>query len=674
MSELLDELNEEQKESVLALSGVNMVFAGPGSGKTKSLTTKIAYLIEEENVLPSKIWGCTFTKKAANEMKERLEKIVGPSAKKVKLKTIHSTAFYIIKEAYRYKGKMWDIPQILAKEGIAQAHLYKWIKKHKFQNKDAKAFLSKISTDKLYKINPEQIKKELENNAGEVIEWDKTDKLDWWQQYYLVFKEYERWKKSRNYIDFPDILLLCLEILKDPAYNTFVKALKKKISHFLIDEVQDNNEISFEIANILAEEANSYTIYGDFRQGIYSFQGASLKNILNWKKLHNPREISFTKNYRSTPQIVNNANTFIANSPLFKDAQPSMAVRKLGENIDVFCHNSEVEEGMWVLDKVQEYLSNGYEPRDIFILYRVHSLARETEDNFLLHDIPYVIYSETDFFNRKEIKDMISYLTIAKDPVKCNWRHFKRVLNRPNRFLSNNLINDIKDAADEIGEKPWEVLENIWDHDFEPWQQSRLMDFVQSINSIKSMIAQNKTTKEILLFILDKIGYRQWAIEEQKLVKADDDIDMNFEALLTSVGKFEKVDDFFDFMNRVKEEEKKKKDPDGNFVKMMSIHRSKGLENKIVFVIGMTEKTYPFYKAVEEGNEEEEKRIMYVAMTRPQDKLYFSTIDSRRVGKKVGPSPYLGGLMDVSMKNATYTGSMFDIEQLEERYEQKGRK
>lgn len=637
----LESLNDLQKEAVLYNEGPLTILSVAGSGKTRTLTTKIAYLTEELGIRPGRIWACTFTKKAANEMQERLSGIIGEKADFVKLSTIHSLAFKLWKQGMRSKEPWWECPKILSNEGIAQSALYKFLKKHSFPSKDAKEYLAKISLFKLDRIRPKDVKQRIEANTGYPIRWDKPHELKWEESVYLVYKEYERWKEEKDYIDFQDMLLNCIDLLENPRFESFVSKVQRNCEYLLVDEAQDTNTIAFKIMKIIGDQHRNISIIGDLRQSIYGFQGAKISNAKQFINEYNPKMINLNINYRSSRTIVENANEVIAKSTEVI-GEPAITPNPEGERIRLIGNYGLAGEGQNILDLVKHMHDvEGHDWKDIAVLYRIHSQSREIEDQFLLNEIPYVIFSKTSFYNRKEIKDLLCYLEIALHPDKADIKQYKRIANRPVRYITNKTFNEVDDIADDLEIHHSEIFASPWDYISDGQLVNSIEKLMGDITLLRRYINQGKETSEIFRFILESLGYKEWAINEKKMRDVDDDVEMNFESLIGSVHKFKDPQDFLDFVDDIKNKEKKKKDENGNYIKMMSIHASKGKEFPVVIIAGMCNRTYPFYKAVEEGNVDEERRVMYVALTRPKSKLILSNILSRYGKFKVNTSPYL---------------------------------
>lgn len=621
---------------------------------TRCIVNKIEYLVQDQDVMPSRIWACTFTNKAAGEMKERLKKSLGNKAETLKLSTIHSLAYRIYRQVLKEYHPWEDLPKILTHKGSISKHLYKMFKEKKFRHQDAATMLDFIDSLKIRAITPEMYKKQCEENEiGEKILWKNYPNLNWEQTVAVVYEEYERWKTKRGYIDFGDMLVYGLQVLKDPKYKKFIQRLVMRVEYLIIDESQDTNTIAFEIAEILSSYHNKIFLFGDLRQSLYSFQGVDIQDTLNFIRKQQPKIVDLNQNYRSTKKIVNAGNAVIKNSPDII-GEPAFTENEEGEDIRLFGNADLTDESETILEQILELRHQEKEDwRDITILYRVHSQSREIEDQLLINDIPYVSFSKVSFFDRKEIKDLLAYLNICRYPEDATIKDYKRIANRPTRYISNKALDKLEDCADDEDITIYQALERLWDYpDLTNQEMTSLENLLQDLQSLKKFINKRppevdnddlwyRATHEILNYILETMGYKDWAINQKKVSEVDNDIEMNFDSLLNSVKKFDHPDRFLAFLAKVKENEKRKKDENGDYVKLMSCHASKGKEFKNVFIAGVCNRLYPFYRAVDEGKTEEEKRIFYVAMTRAQKRLYISNILDKLGSKLVNLSPFV---------------------------------
>ena len=641
----LTTLNDRQKEAVLHSDGALAVLSSAGSGKTRTVTTKIAYLVTEKEVRPTRIWACTFTNKAANEMKERLEPIIGAACSSVKMSTIHSLAYKLMRDAKKSKEAWFKMPEILKNEWHALSHLYKFCRDKNLPNKNAKMYLQEIANLKLDLITVKNFKQfrpydvDPDKTADEPID-DMTEAL------HVVYKEYERWLEKNNKMDFQDMLVGCYKTLSDPKYAKYVEGLQNRVEYLIVDEAQDTNTVSFKILEIMAGKHRNVTIVGDTRQLIYSFQGARMENIENFIKMYQPKMIDLNTNYRSTRNIVDNANKLIS---FAKDTigEPAITPNVDGPPIMWMNSGSVEDEAGKVFDAIESLHYAGTDWKDMAVLYRVHSQAVAIEDYLMMHDIPYVTFSKQSFYQRKEIIDLVEYLKIFTDPKGFNNTQLKRLANKPSRFISNKAIGELEDFAFDSDMELWDALKQVHNSDIASFQKEKLDVLYEHLYKGIKKFKNGASPKELAEYVLNPegLGYEAWAVKERMEKTPDVDVAMNFDAILGTLQRFETPLEFFEFLDQMKEEDKSRKsrqdDPDYNGVKLMTIHASKGKEFKKVILMGVCDRMYPFYKAREEGNSDEERRVMYVALTRPETHLYLSVIDGNMGRYNVRPSNYL---------------------------------
>jgi DNA helicase-2/ATP-dependent DNA helicase PcrA len=654
----LDSLNERQRQAVLNNEGALAVLSSAGSGKTRTVTTKIAYLINELDTRPTRIWACTFTNKAANEMKERLEPIIGDKAHKTKMSTIHSMAYHIYKQAMKWKYSWFKMPKIMVHEYGAISHLYKHFKHLNLASRDMKGYIQHIANLKLDLIGPEDLRAQ---NPTMNLDVDPEEhRFGHIESLYLVYKEYERWKEQSNQMDFQDILVNCYNTLKDPKYAVFLANLQERVEHLIVDEAQDTNTVSFKILDLMAQKHKNITIVGDTRQLIYSFQGARMENITGFIDKYSPKLIDLNVNYRSTKTIVDNANKLISYATEVI-GEPAITPNEIGEPIKYFTSFDEQEESDRVMRLIDElHYAKGVPYKDITILYRVHSQAVPIEDQFIMNNIPYITFTKTSFYQRKEIKDIIEYLKLFRDPTNMTDAQLKRLANRPARFISNVALGKLKDFAFDSDKDIYEALHDvhsIWN--INSFQKNALDKLYSQIAHGARLYRKGVSTKELVEYIIrpeedNGMNYEQWAIDEKKQKDPDGDVSLNFDAILGMVARYPKPEDWFEHLKEIKKQEKEReermKDPNGDWIKLMSIHASKGKEFKKVIIMGMCDRIFPFYRAVEECNEAEERRVMYVGLTRPQEELYLSVIRGKYGRYNVAQSPY------ITQMNIDYNG------------------
>lgn len=645
----LSKLNDGQKEAVTHTGGNLVVLSVSGSGKTTTLIKKIEYMVNELNYSASKIWACTFTNKAADEMRERLAITLGDEAEKVKISTVHSMAYKILKYLKQRQNPTWQAPRIMVNTYKVFFHLLSYVKNENFNNKNVGAYLQDIGWLKANLIDVNNFKKLRPYVEGHRMYNEDLHKV------YIKYQEYLKYTRQ---MDFNDMLLLCNDALHDKKHEDSVKQLRKKIEHLVVDECQDLGVAAFSIVEALMgdNEVNS-TMVGDLRQTIFCFQSANIQNMPDFIARHHPKVINLNINYRSTKSIVTAANNLIATAKDIENV-PAITPNEQGYEVMYNTHEDSESEGSNILDLVESLIDDGLEYKDIFILYRIHAQAREIEDQFIINNIPYVIQSNANFYKRKEVKDILAYLEIITDVDNIDIKTLKRIANKPTRFLSNKVMELFDNQCFEKDYSTWEGLQNIYNMDgFKGWEMEALDNLSESLMTLNDMYnVDDCRTFELVKYILKDMKYEEWTIKEMQEKSPDQDPVLNLDALLTSVSKFPDAKAFLAFVNNSIEDEKKKKSKDGNHVKLMTVHASKGQEAHTVILLGVCNRMYPFYKAMESGGDgEEEKRIMYVAQTRAMKQMYFSVINGKMGRFNVGPSPYLD-LMDIGYNGGNSVG------------------
>ncbi|NRA76909.1 MAG: UvrD-helicase domain-containing protein [Pseudoalteromonas sp.] len=610
------------------------------SGKTRVIIAKVIHLIQDKDIPPNNIWICTFTKKAKEELVERLSKEVGASiAKKVKIGTLHSISFSIYKNGLvlvdKRNRKM--LPRPLVNEGTALFQIFNFIRANekKVHSRDGKDFLSTINVRRMYGVTLENYQQFCKFEP----EHRKGDRWCYNETIFRVWQHYEKWKINNNWIDFGDMLVRCAEMLKDPKYMDYVSSLQRNCNYIMIDEAQDNNAINYQIAEVLSAINENLTVVGDSRQAIYSFQGASLDNLHNFIKKKKPKIFNLKTNYRSTSTIVDNANKFIQGSAGII-GEPSVAFQGEGMPIKFCTSEDESSEAGNVFHLVQELVeTRGYDYKDIAILYRVHSQSVMLESYFLHTDIPYVTFTENTFFDKKEIKDIILYLKAFQDPDSLDFKEMKRIMQRPNRYISSKAFQELEKYSEYEDQTTWESLQEVQYVKTDARNRRCFQEFRNQIVAGVNRYQANTNVTDLIQFILKQIGYEDWINGEKENKNPDSDVVMDFDAIINLVNSFEKLEDFFAYVDKVREQEEVRKgQKDGNFLQMMTHHASKGKEFPVVITLGNCTRIAPFHR---NADREEEKRLMYVAITRPEKELYVSVIGHKLGRFKVQPSPFL---------------------------------
>ena len=594
-------LNDRQKEAVLYNDGPLLIIAGAGAGKTKTLTTKIAYLIEEENVHPYNILAITFTNKAAKEMKDRLYMLIGDLAKKLQVSTFHSFGLKLLRDNYEVLG--YDKNFVIMDSDDSLTVVKKIIKDLGYDPKiyNPRAIRNKISSCKNEMMSPEAYEKYAVSDYEKVIQ--------------QVYSKYEIKLQRNNSVDFDDLLLLPIELFrKNPE---ILEKYQELYQYLLIDEYQDTNEAQYILTKLLCAKNRKITCVGDDSQSIYSFRGANYKNILNFENDYkDAKTILLEENYRSTSTILDAANQVIKNNKMRKDKNLWTA-RGVGEKIKYYRAYNEKDEAQYVIRKVKELVHRGVEYQDIVVLYRTNAQSRVIEDEFLKENLPYRVVGSLYFYARKEIKDLIAYLRLIhnyKDNVSL-----LRVINTPKRGIGLKTIESLQERADYEGISLYEAISS-----------GKEMEFKNIIEKLKS-ISEDLTLTELIDKVLDASGLRA-DLESEKTLEAEVRLE-NLEEFKSITKSFEEreglisLEDFLLEISLISDVEEYKDDP--NRVSLMTVHSVKGLEYNHVFVVGMEEGIFPHMNSLMENSElEEERRLCYVAITRAKDDLHL--INARR--------------------------------------------
>ena len=597
----LEQLNDKQKEAVLYNEGPLLIIAGAGAGKTKTLTTKIAFLIEEKNVNPRNILAITFTNKAAKEMKDRLYMQIGSLSKELQVSTFHSFGLKLLRENYEILG--YDKNFVI------------------MDSDDSLTVVKKILKDANYdpKIyNPKAIRNKISSCKNEMMTPDIYDKYavsDYEKVIKEVYEKYERKLHMNNSVDFDDLLLLPIQLFKKNP--DVLDKYQELYQYILIDEYQDTNEAQYILTKLLSAKNRKITCVGDDSQSIYSFRGANYKNILNFEKDYkDAKTILLEQNYRSTSNILDAANQVIKNNKMRKDKN-LWTSRGEGEKIKYYRSFNERDEAQYVIRKIKEMVNRGIEYKDMAILYRTNAQSRVLEEEMLKENFPYKVIGSFYFYSRKEIKDLIAYLRLihnSKDNISL-----LRVINTPKRGIGLKTIEKLTLKADTEGISIYEAIDS-----------GKEFEFKNLIERLKE-VSQNLTLTELIDKVLDASGLKQ-ELESEGSLEAEVRLE-NLEEFKSITKSFEEreglisLEDFLLEISLISDVEEYKDDP--NRISLMTVHSVKGLEFDRVFVVGMEEGIFPHMNSLMENSEiEEERRLCYVAITRAKEELHL--INARR--------------------------------------------
>ena len=616
MQEILIGLNDKQYEAVVNTDGPVLVIAGAGSGKTKVLTHKIAYLIQEKNVLPWNILAITFTNKAANEMKERIANLVGESAKDIWMGTFHSICVRILR---RFIDRIGFETSFIIFDTSDQKTLVKnCLKDLSIDDKmfNDRAVLSEISNAKNEMLTP------AEYQAKAMGDFRK-EKIS------TVYELYQKRLKENNAIDFDDIINYTIKILQE---NEDVREYYcNKFRYILVDEYQDTNKSQFTLVTILASAYKNITAVGDNDQGIYSFRGADISNILNFEKdFKGTKIIKLEQNYRCTGNILKAANAVIKNNEV-KYKKALWTENEEGSLPKVYQAKNEYDEGTYIVEQIEHLKREEYyKYSDFAILYRMNTQSRAIEEILRREDIPYKIVGGLKFYERKEIKDVISYLRLIYNP--SDNISLKRIINEPKRGIGKTSVDNVQEIAEKAGISMFEVIKNA-----EQFGLNRLKanstEFVQLIEEMRSKI-EELSISELIKETLKKSGYIK-ALENEDSVEAESRI-QNLEEFLTVAIEFEEQEaenSLADFLEGITlSSDIDSMEDEDNSVTLMTLHSAKGLEFPVVFLVGMEEGIFPGYKSIGEPRElEEERRLFYVGITRAKEYLYLTCAKKRTI-------------------------------------------
>ena len=597
----LEGLNEEQLDAVKTTDGPLLVLAGAGSGKTKVLTTRIAYLIES-GVEPYNILAITFTNKAAKEMKERVFKLVG-EVKDIQISTFHSFGLYIIKRHYNLLGYERNFTIL---DGDDSLVLVKNIVKEMGLNTDdynPKAIRNKISGAKNELVYPEEYEKYAGTDFEEIV--------------CKVYKKYEERLKNNNSVDFDDLLILPIKLFS--VYKDILKMYQERFKYILVDEYQDTNRVQYILVNMLAARYKNICVVGDNDQAIYSWRGSDYRNILNFEKDYPElKSVMLEENYRSTGNILKAANEVIKNNKIRKDKN-LWTKHEEGSKIRYHRASDEKDEASYVVKEIKNLLYDGVRREDIAVLYRTNAQSRNIEEAMLRENIPYKVIGSFYFYNRKEIKDLISYLKLIYN--KNDDISLVRIINVPKRGIGDKTISNLSDKSFKLNKCIYDVIET-----------GKEQEFKKIIEELKEN-SKDATLTELVDLILDKTGIRK-ELETEKTVDAEIRLS-NLEEFKSITRTYEEnsdsptLEEFLEEISLVADMNEHKNET--NVVTLMTVHAAKGLEFDYVFVIGMEEGLFPHLNSMETEDLEEERRLCYVAITRAKKKLWLINAKSRMI-------------------------------------------
>ena len=611
----MTQLNAEQKAAAEFVNGIASVVAVPGSGKTLTMTHRIGNLVKQ-GVSPENILGLTFTRNAAQAMRDKLETVLEDTASRVHLSTIHSFCMRLL----RNEGRSFQILQ--GKEQII--FIRKIMRKKKINNLPVGMILREISLAKSNLIQADEFHTLYEGDSTMLMVAE-------------VFREYEQEKKKRLLMDFDDLLVETYRLLKKK--DQVREKYKETWKHILVDEFQDTNPAQMEILQLLAGNSNgnqsSLWICGDDWQSIYAFTGASVGNILNFKNLFpDSSQFILKLNYRSTPQILKGCMNLIKHN--VKKIEKTLETgNPQGEEPVVFDAANEEEEATQIVNEIMDLVERkGYSHKEIGVLYRANFQSRVIEDAFAQHKIPYHIENGMNFYQRKEVKILLDYLTVINDPNSDDGDEaLRNIINIPNRYIGRKFVTEVQEYSTQKDVHLWNGLKSI------PIDVPYLKQNVRVFKGLLKPLIKDSprmNPAEVIHILRESLNYDAY-IAEDDIPSPDDSKIANINELQMVANKFDDIKSLLNYSDTFKEELSN----DENGVSLMTIHKSKGLEFPVIFLIGLVEGVLPNKQA----DIEEERRVCFVGMSRAM-KLLYLTFPHTRMGKKVKRSSFLDEIMD----------------------------
>ncbi len=612
---IYDTLNEQQQEAVFCTEGPLLLLAGAGSGKTRVLTHRIAYLMDQ-GVNPYHIMAITFTNKAAKEMRERVDDLVGYGAEHIWVSTFHSTCVRILR---RHIDKLGYGNSFTIYDADDQKSLIKQIcKQYKIDTKmmPERKIINEISSAKDEFMTPS--------------EYETRHQYDFKKKKIAqIYKEYQRQLKANNALDFDDLIFKTVELFQ--FHPEVLDYYQERFRYIMVDEYQDTNTIQFQLVSMLARKYHNLCVVGDDDQSIYKFRGANVKNILNFENVFPEAvTIKLEQNYRSTKNILNAANEVIKHNKGRK-AKKLWTENEEGDLIEFHQYGTEYEEARQIIDKIEALSNEGYDYKNMAILYRTNAQSRVFEESFMIKNIPYRIVGGTNFYQRKEVKDILSYLKVVDNGLDD--LAVRRIINVPRRGIGAATIEKINVYAVE--------------HNISFLDACFLADHIETLGNAKKKIngfadlirdfrrkMEEGSLEELFKYITEETGYIA-DLKAEETEEAEGRIE-NINELLNKVVTYEQEAEEASLSELLEEialvaDIDNLEDSD-NRVVLMTLHSAKGLEFPYVFICGMEDGIFPSYMTVMSENDddmEEERRLCYVGITRAKKKLYLSAAKRR---------------------------------------------
>ena len=617
-AKLLEGMNERQKEAVQHTQGPLLIMAGAGSGKTRVLTHRMAYILAEEEVHPWNILAITFTNKAAREMKERVSQLVGPQAEDMWVSTFHSMCVRILRRDIELLGYQRSFT--ICDPSEQQTAMKRILKKLDIDSEkyDYRMILNRISQAKNDLEDVEEFNKKYTGYVEQIIG--------------KCYREYQKELAKSMTLDFDDLIMLTVQLFQ--KHPETLHYYQQKFQYIHVDEYQDTNHAQYRLVAMLAKKFKNICVVGDADQSIYGWRGADMSNILEFEKdYQNAKVVLLEQNYRSTKTILQAANHVIENN-VNRKVKKLWTENEEGQAITYYRAQSEQDEGRYVLSQIQSLLRDGYHYDDFAILYRTNAQSRVMEENLLKSNIPFRLVGGQRFFERLEIKDLLAYLRLivnSQDDLS-----FRRIVNSPKRGIGATSLAKLSDFAEVY---QFSLLEASLQTTLSPLSgkaAKALEKFATTIEELRKM-QEFLSISEFVEQVIEKTGYLT-SLEQQHTMEADARIE-NIQEFISVAKQFEQ--------DRLEEESEESSllqfltdlslvsdvdsdDGDGRMVTLMTLHAAKGLEFPVVFIIGLEEGIFPSSRSIMEHDDvEEERRLAYVGITRAEQKLFLTNAYSR---------------------------------------------
>lgn len=610
MSDFLSKLNEEQIQPVLQTEGAVLVIAGAGSGKTRVLTSRIAHIVKDLDVSPYNVLAITFTNKAADEMKERLSQMID-GVEDMWVCTIHSMCVRLLRygaEKIGY-GRDFSIYSETDKDKVVKRVI---VSLGLEVDQYAKSAKNLISARKTKNLSIEEFEKDNARmkNIGDIVR---------------IMKGYEEELKRSNAFDFDDLLIKTHELLSEDRET--LERFSNRFRYIHIDEFQDTNAVQYDIVKMLSYAHGNIFAVGDDDQSIYGWRGADINNILGFERdFKNAKVYKLERNYRSTKKILDVANTVIKHNTNRKD-KTLWTGNDDGVNPEVYIADDESGEAQYTAIQIKNLVARGYKYSDFAVLMRINALSRSYEQEFMKYGLPCRVYGGFKFFERKEIKDLTAYLRLLCNPLDNE--AVLRVINVPKRGIGDKSIEVLQKYADGNG---FSVFDGVFDCDLldlNNGAKSKIRSFKDIISSL-IVDKETMTLTELVKSVIDKTNYMS-CFEEK--TEENEDKKRNVNELLASVEEFEKQNpqaSLSEYLNGITLSSDTDEINDGNFITLATVHSVKGLEYRVVFVCGLDREIFPIERNGSIDDDiEEERRLMYVAVTRARERLYITRAKSR---------------------------------------------